>query len=207
MKKKINIRKLLKKKIELSRVLKYVSTIVSVFILIIFYQSGIIAPLFINGEPITLSEIRKIVTSKDNQHYFDQLIAEKLIVYEAKKRDIDVRKEEIDDEIKRLEKQAIDNGVTLIQLLKQKDTTIEELERNTRTRLLLYKILSEDIDITEWEIDEYLKQNPYLIKEGEEEIIRNKVYEILLNKKASIKYDSWIKQVKAESEVRYIINF
>lgn len=204
---KINyIQHLLKKKIEVKRLLKYLSTLVAIIILIVLYKRGIVAPLFVNGEAVTFSEIAKVI-SKDDANYFDQLIAEKIILFEARKRNIEVRKGEIEAEIYKIEKEALENGITLVKLLKEKNTSLEELERNTKTRIMLYKILSEDVEISEWEIEDYIRQNQHLFKEGEEELVREDVIQILLDKKVSEMYETWIREAKAESEVKYIIDY
>lgn len=200
------IQHLLKKKIEVKRLLKYLSTLVAIIILIVLYKRGIVAPLFVNGEAVTFSEIAKVI-SKDDANYFDQLIAEKIILFEARKRNIEVRKGEIEAEIYKIEKEALENGITLVKLLKEKNTSLEELERNTKTRIMLYKILSEDVEISEWEIEDYIRQNQHLFKEGEEELVREDVIQILLDKKVSEMYETWIREAKAESEVKYIIDY
>lgn len=200
------IQKILKKKIEVKRLLKYLSTLIAIIILIVLYKRGIVAPLFVNGEAVTFSEIAKVI-SKDDANYFDQLIAEKIILFEARKRNIEVRKGEIEAEIYKIEKEALENGITLVKLLKEKNTSLEELERNTKTRIMLYKILSEDVEISEWEIEDYIRQNQHLFKEGEEELVREDVIQILLDKKVSEMYETWIREAKAESEVKYIIDY
>jgi len=205
--KKSKIEKLLKKKIELSRLLKYLSTFIAILILVVLYKRGIVAPLFVNGEPITFGEIAKVISTDSDTNYLDQLISEKIILFEARKRNIEVKKEEVEAEIYKIEKEAIESGVTLVQLLKERDATLEELEKNTKTRLMLYKILSEDVEITEWEIEDYIRQNQHLFKEGEEELVREEVIRILLDKKVSEMYETWIRETKASSEVRYLIDY
>jgi hypothetical protein len=198
--------RLLKSKIEVKRLLKYLYTAIAIIIMVLLYKRGIVAPLFVNGEAVTFGEIVKVI-SKDDGSYLDQLIAEKVIQFEANKRNIEVQKEEVEQEMLRIEREALDNGITLIQLLKEKDSSIAELEKNTKTRLMLYKILSEDVEITEWEIDNYIRENNEFLKEGEEEVIRDEVIRILLDEKVSEMYETWIREAKAESEVNYLINY
>ncbi len=72
---------------------------------------------------------------------------------------------------------------------------------------MIYKILSEDVEITEWEIEDYIRQNQHLFKEGEEELVRDEVIRILLDKKVSEMYETWIREAKASSEVKYLIDY
>lgn len=201
------IEKLLRKKIAVSTLLKYISTAIAILILLFLYRRGILAPLFVNGEPITFGEIVKVISSERDSNTIDLLIAEKVILFEAKKRNIEVKKEEVEAEIFRIEKEAIENGLTLVKILNEKDTTMEEMEKNIKTRIMLYKILSDDIEVTEEEVEEYIRENSDLFKEGEEELVEEEVKRILLDKKVGEMYESWIKDARAESEVKYLIDY
>ena len=122
------IKKLLYKNIRLELFLKITSTLIAMLILYTLYKRGVLAIAFINGEPVSMIEVANIVS--DNGGYknaVDKLIAQKVIEYEAKKRNIIVKKEEIDQEILAMEIKAIENGRTLAELLKENDQTLNYL--------------------------------------------------------------------------------
>lgn len=199
--------RVLKKKIEISYFLKFISTILVIFMLFVIYKKGIVAPLFINGEPVSFSEILKVLTDKEEGNFLDRLIAQKVLEYEAKKRNIVVKTEEVQSEILRIEKEAVENGKTLLQILKEKDQTLADLEKNVRTRILIYKIVEDEVGVSEEEIDEYINQHKELTGDRYSEEVRQEVKRLLLDKKVSEFYRNWIKDTKAKTKVRYIIDY
>lgn len=202
-KKKFN--KILREKIKDIWLFRLVSLFFGLFILFYLYKNEIIAVVFINGQAISFTEIAKIYSSTDKENMLDKIISEKIIENEAKKRNIEVSKEEIESELLIIEKEAIENGMTMAQLLKEIDKTARDLEKEVRLKIIIYKILSEDIELSEKEIDEYIQNNPELYDNLSEEEIREDVRKLLIDVHINEKYKTWIKQAKASSEIKYII--
>lgn len=204
-KRKIN--KIFKKNIRNIWLFRAISLIIGLIILFTLYRMEVIAIAFINGQPISFSEILKIFDSNDNENAIDRIIAEKIIEYEAKKRNIKVTSDEISFEIKRIENEAVENGKTLLQLLKESDKTSRDLEKDVRLKIIIYKILSEDIELSEYEIDKFIKNNPDLYKNLSEEETRENVRRLLIDSVLQEKYNTWIKDARATSDIKYIINY
>lgn len=196
--------KLMKEKIRNVWLFRVVSLISGLAILFTLYKMDIIAIAFINGQPISVSEVIKIYTSDDKESVLDKIIAEKLLEYEAKKRNIQVTADEVAREIERAEKRAIENGMTMAQLLEESDQTAKELEKNTRLRIIVYKILSEDIELSEDEIDDYIRENPQLYENLNEDDVREDIRRLLIDAKLNDEYNTWIQEAKASSEVQYL---
>lgn len=203
-KRKLN--KILKKNIRNIWLFRSITLIIGLIILFALYRMEVIAIAFINGQPISFTDIVKVYNSKDNENIIDKLIAEKLIEYEARKRNIQVKSEEISKEIALIEKDAIVNGITLAQLLKDSHKSSEDLEKEVRLRIIIYKILSENIELSEREIDNYVKENPELYKNLGEEETREKVRKLLIDAKVDEEYKTWIQEARASSDIRYFIN-
>ncbi len=204
---KRKIKRLLKEKIRNIWLLRGLSFIFCIFLLAYLYKSEIIAIAFINGQPITVSEVIKIYTSPDKENVLDKIISEKLLEYETKKRNIRIKSEEIKNEMSRMEKEAVANGITMAQLLKESDQTAKDLEKNVRMRLIIYKILSEDIDLSENEVDKYLNENPQLYENLSKEEAREGVRRLLIDAKVQDEYKTWIREAKASSVVKYIFKY
>ncbi len=204
-KRKISL--ILKEKIQNVWLYRGISLLFGIIILFYLYKTGVIAIAFINGQPITVSEVVKIYTSPNKENVLDKIISEKIIEYEAKKRNIQIDSEEITSEIARMEKEAIANGKTMAQLLKESGQTTKDLEKNVRLRIIIYKILSEDIVLSELEIDKYIEENPDLYKNLSREEAREGVRKLLIDSKLQDKYQTWIKEAKASSDIQYLIKF
>ena len=146
---KTKISRILKENIKNIWLFRAISLLCGIFILYFLYRNEIIAIAFINGQPITLSDIVKVYSSPDENNFLDRIISEKVIEYEAKKRNIKVMKEEIEEEVLKIEREALANGNTLAQILEESDQTTKDLEKNIRLRIIIYKILSENIELSE----------------------------------------------------------
>jgi foldase protein PrsA len=136
----------------------------------------------------------------------DRIVSEKLVELEAKRRNIVVRKEEIDAEVLKFEKEAIENGRTLIQLLEENDQTLAQFEKDTKVRLTIYKILGSSTTFNEDEVDRIIEENPWLYKDDEElEAVREEIKDLLIQRRLDDSYDTWILDAKAQSKVDYFI--
>ena len=205
---KAKIRNILNREIKVRVLLKIASTLFAVLILWSLYKKGVVAPVFINGQPVTFGEILKLVQDRGGpKNALDRLIVEKIVEFEAKKRNIVVKKEEIEAEILRTERKALENGKTLTQLLKESDQTIEDLEKNVKLRITIYKIIAKDVDVTEEEIDAEINRNKDLYKGREQEQIRQEVKELLLPQKYEQLYESYYVEAKANTNFDFFIRF
>lgn len=203
---KAKVKRFLDREIKVRFLLQIISTFLALFILWNLYKKGVVAPAFINGEPITFGEILRIVQDKGGpKNALDQLIVEKIIEFEAKKRNIIVKKEEIDAEIAKAEKKALENGKTLLELYKESGQSAQELEKNVKLRITLYKILSQDVDVTEAEIDSFIDKNKDMYKGQDREEIRKEVKELLISQKTQELYDSFITEAKANTKFDFFI--
>ena len=200
---KQHIQKILHAKIELSLLLKILSTILVVYVLVLAYRQGAIAPLFVNGKPITFGDIISGFRYHEPGNVLDQVILEKVVEYEAQKRNIVVTAEEVEAEITRLQNTATENGKTLYQLYKDSGQTTADIDRNARVHLTIIKILEQDTTITEENIDQFIHTHPDLYPYKDREDIRQEVKKILLHEAVNTKYDTWAKEAKAHSSIEY----
>ncbi len=201
------IEKLLQKEVTETPAFKVATLVLGLAILYFLYSKGILAIAFVNGQPITITEVVKFYQKEKTGNVIDKLIAEKVLEYEAKKRNIQVSVEEIQSEISQIEKEALENGKTLFQLLKESDKTAQDLEKEVRLKIIVYKILAEDIELTEEEVDEFLRENPELYKNLGRNEARERVRRLLLDAKVQSEYQTWIRQAKAESDIKYFLKF
>jgi parvulin-like peptidyl-prolyl isomerase len=201
------IEKLLKKEVTETPAFKVATLLLGLTILYFLYHKGILAVAFVNGQPITITEIAKFYRKEKTGNVLEKIIAEKIIYYEAKKRNIQVSVEEVNTEIAQIEKEALENGKTMVQLLKESDKSAEDLEKEVRTKLIVYKILAEDIELSEDEIDKFLKDNPELYKNLGKQEARERVRRLLIDAKIRDEYQTWIQEAKASSDIRYFLKF
>jgi foldase protein PrsA len=197
-------KKILNTEIKLKTLIRFASTIVALIVLVVLYSRGIIAPIFVNGEPVTFAEIARVMRDEGTSNIIDKIISEKIIEIEAKRRNIEVKQEEISAEMQRIQNVADESGKTMGQLLKESDMTQAQLEKDVKVRVTLYKILGENVDVTEGEIDYYIDNNKEFYGD-DSEAVREEVKRLLLEQKISHQSGTWLREAKASSKVNYIV--
>jgi hypothetical protein len=183
------------------------STCTAIIILFTLYNLGIVSFLYINHQPVSLGEFVLFVKREGPDNAIDRLITEKIIEIEAKRRNIYVTQQEISEELSNYHQKALESSVVFSDIIINSAQTSKDVEKNIKLRIMLYKILSQDIEVTEWEVDQYFKENRELFKGKEEDEIKREIKRILINEKVTQKYESWIKEAKASAEVNYIIDY
>ena len=136
----------------------------------------------VNGEPITLSDIEKVLG--DNQKLtldaassdpevrlvVEQLILERLIYEEAKERNLGVSDGEIERYIDEVTRRNRMDRASFEAALKKEGKTITGYKEQIKTEILKTKIASgfmqSGVAVSEDEIDEHIKELPALNKSG-----------------------------------------
>lgn len=186
---------------------KLITLLFSVLLLLFLYKQGVVAPMFVNGEPITLSDIYLSYKQGGPENALDRAIAEKIVEYEARKRNIVVKKAELEAEMARIEKQAIENGKTLTQIASESNLTVDEYEKSVKTRLTIYKIVAQSVEIDDAEIDRVIEQNEWIYRDAQQqEQVREEVRQLLIERRIDEEYQQFIKDAKASSEIDYILD-
>ena len=77
--------------------------IILFIILLLYFFKGLFIAAIVNGEPITRLSVVKELEKQSGKATLDNLITKKLILQEAKKRNVQVTKADLDSEIKKIE--------------------------------------------------------------------------------------------------------
>jgi foldase protein PrsA len=142
--------------------MKALSFIYSVVLIVAITQVGwakakkVVA--VVNGVEITRDEFLQRLTETIGKPLLDQMINEIILQQKAEKEKVEVTSKEIDAKIEEMKKQ-FPNEQVFKQQLSRGNMTIEMLRHQLKNRLLLEKILSKDVTVTDGEIKEYFEAN------------------------------------------------
>ncbi len=128
-------------------------------------QSDVVA--VVNGEKITRDELYKLMYAKIGRDTLEELISDKLVMQEAKKRGVSVSEEEIAREIDRV-KRNFSSEAEYYYTLAMYGMTEDDLKNHFRTDLLARKIIALDIKPTEEQLKAYFEDNKHLFAHGEQ---------------------------------------
>lgn len=186
------------------KTIKIVAVSLGLIILAFFLKNQVVAA-WVNGRPIWRRDYNKTVIKIAGKQAMDNLTTQSLVLGEAKKQKVNVTKEEIDAEIKRLEDMLIGQGQNLDELLAAQNLTRKDITEEVRMQKLIEKLVG-PAEVTDEEVDAYIKDNktmfdktanledlkPSLKKQLEQQKLSEKVQELVAKLQQEAKIQSWI---------------
>lgn len=123
----------------------------------------------VNGEPITKDQLFDALYAQHGREILDQLITRVLIVQEAKKLDLEVSDEELDEEINKIIDESFQGSEeNFLMLLGMYGLTLETFREDARLNLLVRKLALSQIDPTEEDARQFFEDNFHLYEQPEE---------------------------------------
>ena len=158
----------------------------------------------INGQPIWRLSLIRELEQQAGKETLESLITKTLILQEAEKQKITASKEEIDQKIKELEDNFTSQGQDLDQLLEAQGLTRDQLRGQIEIQLIIEKIVGEEVEVTNQELDEYIEANQDFFPEGSDpEEMRASLREQLKQEKANEKIQSWLESLRNDAKINY----
>lgn len=114
------------------------------------------AVAIVNGKRITRREFVSRLEQVTGEQVLSDLINERLIGQAAKKAKVSVTPAEVDEEVEKLREQI---GPSFDSVLAQYGMTIEDLRKNMELNLLVYKVSTKDINVTEDALRAHFEEN------------------------------------------------
>ena len=176
--------------------------------LILFKYRGILVAATVNGEPVLRFTVIKELEKQGGNQALEALVAEKLVYQEAKKQNINVDDNEINDQIKRMEEAISGQGQNLDTLLSAQGLTRDDLTRRIKAQLLSEKLLGDKLMVKPEEIDEYVKNNQGTFDQSlSQEEIKKQVEEYLKQSKFNTEFNPWLDGLKTSAKIQYLVNY
>lgn len=202
---KSKIKRFLSKRRGQSKFWLSISLLSSLFVLFSLYSLGAIPLLYVNGEPIYGPEVIRLIDDYGVRGAFEKAIEYKVVALEARRRNIKITAYDRYLEYQRLKKQAELQGKTLAQMIAESDQTYAEFTQNVETTITVYKLLGDNLYISEKEVDEYFIDNQLFFEDVDNEKLRDDVKNVLFREKVSANYEIFIKDAKARSDIDYFL--
>jgi len=198
--------KLVKKKLKQDKkVVVFLATIILGGGLLYFLKDQVLVAM-VNGRPISRLTLIKRMEEQAGKSTLDGLITETLILQEAKKQNVSVTDLEVDQEITKLEEDLLQQGQELDQLLSLQGSSKDELKERMRIQKIIEKIVGQDIQITDEEMETYLEENKEFIpQDGDLEEVNAGIKDQLTQQKLNEKIQSWLKSLNESADIKYFL--
>lgn len=189
---------------------KIVFKIIAIILVVLFLWLG--KSLFIaawaGGRPIYRLTLVKNLEIQGGQQVLDNLIEESLIAQEARKIKANIQPSDIDVEVKKIEDLVKEQGLTLEEALSTRNQTLSDLKKQIKLQLMLEKILSPKITISDNEIKDYYTQNKsFFGSDSKFEDLTERIKEQIFQQKLSEEYRKWMDDLKAKAKIFYFVKF
>lgn len=181
--------------------------VVIIVLLGILFKSVFIAAV-VNGEPITRLSVVTALEKQSGKATLSSLITKKLILQEAKKKNIAVNQNDIDSEIKKIEANLQTQGSTLDQALVSQGMTRSDLNDAIRVQVAIGKMVGAGVSPTEKEINDFVTANKGQMTEGTTETqFREQATEQLKQQKLQAKTQEFIKNLQDKAKVVHFVSY
>lgn len=181
--------------------------IVLLFLLgLALYYRSIFVVAMVNGQPVSRLAYIKEMEKMSGKQALDSLITKTVILQEARRKNVSVSPQEVDQEIKKIEDNLSKQGQKLDTILQLQGMTRESLREQVYFQKLIEKMVGKDIKVSDQEINDYIAANrSTLPQDAKEEDLKKQVREQLRQQKLNEKVQTWIKNLQEKAKVTYFI--
>lgn len=181
---------------------------VILILIALFFAKGIFVAATVNGSPISRLSVIQELEKQGGKQALEAIIDKKLIETELNKQKITATKEEVDEEIKKIEAQVASQGGTLEMALAQQGMTEEKLREQITIQKKLEKLLADKVAVTDAEIDTYIKDSKATPpKDVKMEDFRKQVSDQLKQQKFQQEAQTWVSDLTASAKIKYYVNY
>ena len=177
--------------------------------ILLFTNRGLFIAGLVNGEPISRIEVIQELEKQQGAGVLNRLIDRKLIIQEADKQKVTVTQEEIDAKRKEIVDQVSSgNEENFKQILTAQGLTQESFIEELRIQLYVEKMLEEKTQVTDEEFNQFVKDNPDLLANAEnEKDSKAQIREQLKQQKLQTEYNTWMESLRNNGNVVRFVNY
>ena len=174
---------------------------------LVFYYKDILVAATVNGSPISrLAMIRQLEKSA-GKNMLEDLITKKLINDEAVKARISISEDVINAAIQETKTQLEAQGQTLEGALAAQGMTQDDLRDQIIIRKQLEQLLADKIQVSDEEIQQYIKDNQVTIPAGKEAEYQKQIKDQLQQQKLSSEAGTFVESLKSKASIHYFVQY
>jgi parvulin-like peptidyl-prolyl isomerase len=173
-----------------------------------WFGKGLVVAATVNGAPISRLSVMKELEKQSGKAALESLIRKKLIDDEVRGKNISVSKDEIDQEIKKIETQVALQGGTLNDVLQQQGMTEGQLREQIEVQKKIEKLLGDKVSVSDAEVEAYIAKNKIEFpKDKQPEEAKAGLREQLKQQKFQQEAQGWISDLTTKAKIQYYVNY
>ncbi|MBI3385426.1 SurA N-terminal domain-containing protein [Candidatus Gottesmanbacteria bacterium] len=171
-----------------------------IVLLLVLKNPKLFLAAIVNNQPITTWEFNQSLQKRFGARLLDQMIDERLIHSEALKQGVTVSSAEVDQKIQAIETQ-VGGKDGLNQLITSQGLNLEDLRTQIRLKLLVDKMLSKSVIVTEQEVKDFISKESQSLPATDSASQKKFVEETIKQQKLSEAFQSWYKNLRDKAKV------
>lgn len=180
--------------------------VLGLFVVVLFsVNKGWVVAAMVNGRPIFSWDLNNTLRERYGQQTLEGLIGEQLIADESRKQGVVVTDEEVETKQEEV-LSSLGENVNLDEFLQFQGLTKDDFQHQLRVQLLVERLLTKDLAITDADIDAYIASNAALLTATEPAEMKNEAREAIVNNAVSEKLQSWFSELRQTASVMKFIN-
>ena len=160
----------------------------------------------VNGESIGKIQFLNELEKEDGKRVLENLVTQKLIDQEAKKRSIVISDQEVNAEVQKAKDSLKQRGQNIEDVLAVRGLTLDKAKEQIKNNLILKKLLGDSATISDQEVNDYIEKNKDSIQPNtniDEE--KNNVRNQLEQQKFEQKAQELLKKLQDQAKIKYLI--
>lgn len=174
----------------------------------LYLAKGFFVAALVNGQPISRLTLVQELEKQGGKQVLDQLVANTIITQEAKKRNIQISKAQIDSEMKKIEDDFKKQGQNFDQLLSLRGFSKDAYREQIQLKLTLQKILEKDISVSDKDVTEYLAKNQDPNQPASMSAdVKMSAKQQLQDEKLNQKIPTWLQDQRKNAKINYFVTY
>lgn len=170
-------------------------------LIILYLNKNLFIAALVNNQPITTQELNTQMKKLYKERILNQMINEKILDQEARKKGVSVSPAEINEKIAEVEK-SYGGKESFLMLLSQQGISEEEFTSQTKVRLLVEKLYSKEAQPSEDEIKKYVEANKDNPEATDAAKFRQSAQEILKQQKLGQIFTQKFQELKQKAKIQ-----
>jgi hypothetical protein len=172
-----------------------------------WYYKGAFVAATVNGRPISRLAVMQEAEKQVGGTILDNLIAKELFFSEARSKGITVTDTEINAKIKEVTEQIKAQGGALEKVLAEQNISMDQFRKEVGEQEQIRKLLSEKTNVTEAEIEQYIKDQKLSVPKGEEATFRETLKSYLVQQKMTATVTELLPKLKEKASIQYFVTY
>ena len=179
--------------------------VILVLAILVFLKNQFIVAS-VNGESINRLTLIRELEKQAGKKVLEGLVTNTLMLQEAKKRNITITDNELNAEIKNIDENLKKRGQSLDQVLTLQGLTIDKVKDQIKLNLIMKKLLSDKISVSDKDVSDYIEKNSKLIPQGANpDDTKNQIRQQLEQEKLQEEGQELIKSLQDKAKINYSI--